>query len=125
MKMSMSIQHEIRLAPKIAILYGETSGDIPVYSLHRIKNLIEKKGIGVHKELEIVLIRNLIEENNNYRRDSGNDWACLTSNNLTAVIEKTEEYLEGVVQKAADLPKEWLDKVRNLFDQAKKRISIS
>ena len=123
MQISISVQQtqQLDLEQEIRLLYGETSGDIPVYSLHRIKNLIEKKGIGVHKELELALIRNLIAENSNYRRESGNDWACLTSNNLTAAIEKTEEYLEEVVQKAADLPKGLRDKVRNLFDQAKKK----
>ena len=107
MRMSMQLRIGIDMKPALAQMFGETSGQIPAYSLHKIKNLMEKSPIGLHANLEAVLVQHLFLQNRIYREQSGNSWNCLTSNNLIDAIEGVSAELEEVVVLTMkNLPKE-------------------
>jgi hypothetical protein len=89
--------------------FGEKSGDIPIYSLHRIKTKIQKGEISIGRDLGNMLFRNLVKANRKYREESGNNWNCLTSLNLVNAIEKTDEDLQKQIELAE---KEIGDKTR-------------
>lgn len=84
---------------------GETSGDIPLYSLHRIRARLSK--IAVSSEIKNLLMRNLIQANKMYKEESGNDWSCLTSNNLVDAIEEVDCQLEVSINGLEDIPREY------------------
>lgn len=93
---------KLKIEPKLTLFIGELSGDIPIYSLHRIKNFIEKNPINISNELENMLIRNLISENNTYKTDTGNDWSCLTSNNLVDAIDDISREITNIISKGIE-----------------------
>ncbi len=105
-KLTQSLKQETVLTQQLSEFYGETGGEIPVYSLHRIKSLLRKWPIPVSRELFDLLVRALIAQNAVYREESGNDWSCLTSNNLVAAIEAVDEALGQIVELAAQVPSE-------------------
>ncbi|PJA87206.1 MAG: hypothetical protein CO141_00720 [Candidatus Moranbacteria bacterium CG_4_9_14_3_um_filter_42_9] len=96
----------LRQAQSLRASFGEAFGDIPVYSLHRIKNLLQKCPIGISKELNEMLIRNILRANQEYKTDSENDWNCLISNNLVDVFERMDEDVSDVIQGVMNCPQE-------------------
>lgn len=97
LSLSCSIRQEIRADQTLSMSFGETWGDIPVYSLHRIKNLLKRIGINLSAELQKQLVAKLFEANQKYRQDSGNKYNCLTSNNLVWAIEQVDAELTQVI----------------------------
>lgn len=95
MQLSMSCGMFQRLEQKTALcqMIGETSGDIPLYSLHRITNVLRKKVIRVPRGVLTVLQRSLLAANAAYRQESGNKWNCLTSHNLVSAINHVNTQL--------------------------------
>ena len=95
MQLSMSCNASQRLEQTMDLrqMVGETSGDIPLYSLHRITTILRKKVIQVPSGVLTVLQRALIAANAVYRQDSGNNWNCLTSHNLVSTIEHVNTQL--------------------------------
>jgi hypothetical protein len=87
-------------------MFGETSGEIPMYSLHRIKRMMRRQPIAISPELLGLLLQNLISANADYKDASGNDWNCLTSENLVDAIEATNEMVEQGINGIKDIPKE-------------------
>ena len=87
--LSFGFRQEQRLTQSLSLSQslGETSGDIPVYSLHKIVRLLERNPLDISAELRAMLDRALVTANRTYRRESGNAWNCLTSSNLVAAIE--------------------------------------
>lgn len=78
---------------------GETLGEIPLYSLHRIKNLIAREGIGgFNAEILNEGIRALVRQNLIYRKESNNDWNCLTSENLLNAFADIKKSLTGAIR---------------------------
>ena len=88
----------VRQSQSLLQSLGETIGDIPIYSLHRIKKLINKSGINISDDMKLLLLQKLIEANQQYKEESGNDWSCLTSNNLTTAIENTEHAANEAIE---------------------------
>lgn len=76
---------------------GETSGDIPLYSLHRIKTVLQKKMIPIPSGVVTSLQISLVAANAVYRQESGNKWNCLTSHNLVDAIERVDAKLAGAL----------------------------
>lgn len=88
--MKLSMSPRLILRQSVFATFGETIGDIPMYSMHKIKNRIF--GLqGVSREMKDVMCRCLVEANNRYKEESENDWACLTSNNLIWALERFEK----------------------------------
>lgn len=106
MSLGLILRQAIMQQHKLVLSFGETFGDIPTYSLHRIKNMMVKKQIGIGKELEQILIGCLLEANEKYKKDSGNDWSCLTSNNLTDAIEAMGNKVDEVINNVDNCPRE-------------------
>lgn len=100
----------------IKIMFGETIGDIPMYSLHRIKRLLlgPQGPEGVSDDMRHMLSICLIEANSKYKEESGNDWSCLTSNNLVWALERLDRKAAiAVKQMKKGQPKE----MRPLIDR--------
>jgi len=85
---------------------GETSGEIPVYSLHRIRGLLKRQPIPIDAQISRLLMGNLIAANLDYKLESGNDWSCLTSNNLVDAIEATDQAITETINLIDDIPRE-------------------
>jgi len=108
---------------------GETSGDIPLYSLHRIRKKLSKRdSIEVSAEIKTLLVRNLIKANKVYKEESGNDWSCLTSNNLVEAIEEVDCQLEASIDGLEDIPEEFQTSkevlLRVLHAERKKTVKV-
>lgn len=87
--------------------FGENGGDIPIYSLHRISGLLVRKPIGISGDVSKFLKKAIVEANKEYKAQSGNDWNCLTSLNLTSAIEAVEAQIAGINDVAVkSLPRE-------------------
>jgi hypothetical protein len=105
MGLSLSLEPSLRLELSTRLTLrqtlGETFGDIPVYSLHRIKNQMQKHPIGINENLTRMLVRNLLLANKEYKEETDNDWNCLTSNNLINAFEwmnkDVSETIEGIM----------------------------
>jgi dsDNA-specific endonuclease/ATPase MutS2 len=96
--MSCSLRQAIEFTQSLSQTLGETWGDIPVYSLHKIKNLLKKIGIKISPDMQKLLIETLIRANQIYREQSGNNYNCLTSNNLVWAIEQIDQSLKDLIQ---------------------------
>lgn len=105
-RLSVSIAHKHVLEASLRHGFGETIGDIPMYSLHRIRKQMARTPPTVSYPLQRLLIEKLLEANAEYKADSGNDWNCLTSNNLVSAIENTNSSLEATVEGIGSIPKE-------------------
>ena len=97
MSLSCAIRQTIAFVQSLKMSIGETWGDIPVYSLHRIKNLLKKAGITLSADLQKQLVAKLFEANQKYRQDTGNKYNCLTSNNLVWAIEQIDAELTDLI----------------------------
>mgnify|MGYP000231632582 CR=1 FL=1 len=75
---------------------GERSGDIPVYSLHRIRSHVASTPLPVNVQVQTMFLCEVIAANNVYREESGNDWYCLTSINLVTALEELEAKLRKI-----------------------------
>ncbi|MDD5146710.1 MAG: hypothetical protein PHN39_03150 [Candidatus Pacebacteria bacterium] len=99
--MQMTMVMKLKQKPELKmVLPMEQIGDIPLLSLHRIKNLLKKKPITVSKEIAAALIGSLLSANREYKEEVGKDWNCLTSNHLVFAIEEVENYLKKVIDTA-------------------------
>jgi len=95
MALSLRLSHSLGHSQSLSQSFGETSGDIPVYSLHKIKRQLRSCPMEIAPQLQEMLVRRLVAANAVYREESGNNWNCLTSNNLIEAIAATEaEVLE-------------------------------
>jgi len=103
----LTLKQTHTLSQSLRQLVGETSGDIPVYSLHKIAGLMKRNKIEISAELEVMLKRAIITANREYKTASGNDWSCLTSNNLVDALESIETEVARINTGAiATMPKE-------------------
>lgn len=112
MSMSMSMvadqRLEMRQSMRVSLvdMFGETAGDIPVYSLHRIKKVWKRSPPTITERVGGIFQRSLIAANEKYKADTGNDWNCLTSANLVYAIELADERMGNIIAHAAAMPKE-------------------
>lgn len=111
LRQAVTVEQRLVLREQI----GETSGDIPLYSLHRIKRLLKMQPIRVSAELQTLLMRNLIAANQGYKEESGNDWSCLTSQNLVDAIDTTDHQIARNIDHIDDIPKELAAAKEKLF----------
>ena len=72
--------------------------------MHKIKRKLASIGINVGSDFKALLIRNLIAANAKYKKQSGNNWNCLTSNNLIEALENVEKDSRKVIQVALNAP---------------------
>lgn len=84
-------------------VFGESSGDIPLYSLHRIKNMMRKKPIAVSDQIVRMLIKNLFQANQDFREERRSTWYCLTANYFIEAISNIDGQLADMIEKT-DLP---------------------
>lgn len=101
----LAVKLEASLKVHVRQFYGDTIGDIPLYSLHRIRSLMARQPIAISPDLRLLLVEALSEANSEYKADSGNDWNCLTSNNLVSAIESVDDTLKESVE-GINLPSE-------------------
>lgn len=100
MNMGLSLAPSLQLGLTLSLPFGlEKSGDIPVYSLHRIKRMLKECPIGIDSGLEKILISELLKANAQYKGDSGNDWCCLTSSNLVSALEGVSKRVGLIIGK--------------------------
>jgi len=129
----MQLNTSVNLSQKIVLKhcfclsvgFGETSGDIPLYSMHRISRRLQQKPPEIPDSLIRILSQSLIAANAVYRQNTGNNWNCLTSNNLVGAIGHVDRKLAGVMtvtrmRRPEDLEtdqelKELLDKQRQEY----------
>ncbi|MFH1170017.1 MAG: hypothetical protein V1704_00380 [Candidatus Vogelbacteria bacterium] len=105
-------------------MIGETSGDIPLYSLHRIANLLRKRPIRLAVPFVSILNRSLIAANAVYRQESGNKWNCLTSHNLVDAIEHVDTKLAEIMTVEKLGRPEYIesdDEFREIIDEERKK----
>ncbi len=102
---ALTQKHSLEIRLHLRQFFGETIGDIPLYSLHRIRNMMEKFPITISPDLKTLFIGALASANADYKAESGNDWSCLTSNNLVSAIEQTDVAIEEAVKRIS-LPEE-------------------
>lgn len=104
--LGLRVTQKLKLSTTIRQVIGETSGEIPLYSLHRIKNMLRKQPIQVSQEFQAILLENLVFANTVYKEESGNDWNCLTSSNLVDAIEGVDTEIKEGIESINDIPKE-------------------
>ncbi len=90
--MNMSLSYKIETNQVMRFRMYESSGDLELFSLHRIRNKI--KTLSIHPEVRRKLIEELIKENIRYRRNSGNNWMCITPQSLDNVVDNLRNYLQ-------------------------------
>jgi hypothetical protein len=105
----------LRQSPVLRECIGETSGEIPLYSLHRIKRLLKARPMPVSEQISRLLMGNLIVANQEYKEESGNDWSCLTSNNLVDAFKATDQEIAETIDQINDIPKEYAAAKEKLF----------
>ena len=120
MGICMMMTQRVAMRQSLRQSFGETIGDIPMYSLHRIRNLFHKgRGPRIGEDLAQLLTTMLLNANQQYKDDSGNDWSCLTSNNLVDAIESLDEELETAIESMrVGQPRECLRGAKQLIEQA-------
>ncbi len=102
---SLVLRQSVRLTQSLSNSFGETIGDIPLYSLHRIKNLLLRESPELSRELRASLERAIIRANQRYQEESGNRrWSCLTSNNLVEAIEEFDAEIGKVIEQLQAMP---------------------
>jgi hypothetical protein len=94
MKLSMSIRQ--RMGLHLSQYIYETSGELELLSLHRIKNRISS--LDVDPDVKDRLVSELIRENQAYRRDHNNKWSCITPIGLDNAVSGTRKFLEEHVE---------------------------
>lgn len=96
MSQGLVMSQSFELSCSLAQFIGEGSGDIPIYSLHRLRRLVKTIPMPVSPELQTMFLRAAIEANTDYRAESGNDWYCLTSSYLVTALETLETRLRDI-----------------------------
>jgi hypothetical protein len=96
------------LAPTLIIrqALGDKGGDIPLYSLHRIRRMMAKQPPTVSEQLRTWLTQNLIAANIEYKEATGNDWSCITGSGLVDAFDTTDSMINNAIDGIRDLPKE-------------------
>jgi len=93
--MSMGMSMSLRLEPRLVLTQSqalyETSGDLELLSLHRIKNRIPT--MQVHDIVKRKLVTELIRENQEYQRVAKNKKMCITPNALDNAVYATGDFL--------------------------------
>jgi len=102
----MAQSQRMTQSPTLRQAVGDTGGDIPLYSLHRIRRLMAKQPPAVNEQLRTWLTQSLIAANLEYKEDTENDWSCLTSNNLVGAFETTNATISDAIDGIKDLPNE-------------------
>ncbi len=90
-----SLKQDIELKVEIAMPY-ETIGDLELLSLHRIKNRIHS--LGSDSLVRKKLIGELIRVNEEYKKETGNNWMCITPSGLDEAVLGTTEYLSSQME---------------------------
>lgn len=102
------LDHTLEASLKQSI--GETVGDIPLYSLHRIRFALQREPPKLSAELMRVLSRLLVEANDRYREESGNRrWYCLTSHNLVEALTAFDDHITAMIAGVESAPDEQED----------------
>lgn len=121
MGMSLSPRQSMEMSQRVTmkLSFGEHSGDIPLYSLHRIRALSQRQPIAVSAQLNQILKQQIVAANASYRRESGNNWNCLTSLNLVAAIEGTNEDVKRITTGPGAIPENFPSRVAaiKMFDE--------
>lgn len=76
----------------------ESTGDIPMLSLHRFRSRAKPLALGISVEALAVLSRIVLAENVSFRRATGKDWACLTVSGLADALDEFRAELERQVE---------------------------
>ncbi len=79
----------------LSLPLGETYGDLPLISLHRVKSRIHT--LKTSPCLRNTLVKYLVEQNKAYREDTQRKWNCITANGLDAAVDSLEEELKKTV----------------------------
>lgn len=138
--MSLAMSLSVQVKVTLTLSFGETVGDIPLYSLHRIKALLWDESPNLSRELHTALVGAIIRGNRKYREDSGRRWACLTSNNLAGALDEFDQGLARTISKVEAMPDDYpaikravlnrlqaqrqatVDSVKRWFDERSERL---
>ncbi len=107
MGMGMTLSLSPSLIQRVAILslnavFGESSGDIPLYSLHRIRFLLRKRPISVSLHITKLFLDSVIHANVQYKKETKKNWNCLTGNYFVFAIKHLDQLLEDMINSSAD-----------------------
>lgn len=89
---TQTITHQLTIEQSI----GETIGDLPLFSLHRISRRLTKHPINLSEDFRDMVARRILRANQEYRERTGNNWNCITPNDLVEAIDGLKIDLEGV-----------------------------
>ena len=121
MSMGLSQSQSLEMNQRLNVTqsFGECSGDIPLYSLHRIRALSRRQPIAVSVQLNQILKQQIVVANAAYKRESGNNWNCLTSLNLVAVIKGTDQDVKRITTGPGAIPEDFPNRAAALqmFDE--------
>jgi len=112
-----------RLIISQVLFVGDTCGDIPLYSLHRISKRLTAASVGVNQEMIKKVIQEIIEANLRFQERTEKKWNCLTSNDLDLAILTLDESLAETINVIfSDQPKVVTDKLNENRKDCLKRI---
>jgi len=102
--LSLSQKYECRLYHKQALQLPERVGEIPLFSLHKIKSATRKGITPLGKDTLSLFLRILISQNIKYKNELKRDWNCVTADHIV----KTIDLLDNELKKAINglIPKE-------------------
>lgn len=112
-----------RLIISQVLFVGDTCGDIPLYSLHRISKRLTAATVGVNHELIKKVIKEIIDANLRFQERTEKKWNCLTSNDLDlAILTLDQSLTETINDIFGDQPKTITDKLNENRQDCLKRI---
>jgi len=89
-KQSLELEQSLQLSQSLPLSLA--SGEIELFSLHRIKNRLPN--LDLHPQVRQSLINNLMRENLEYRVQGQHNRYCITPFHLDTACDKVRDYLD-------------------------------
>lgn len=84
--LSLSQKHECNLRQKQALEFPERVGEIPLFSLHKIKTMSKNGIYPLPKDVVCAFFKIIIAKNARYKEEIKRDWNCITPNHVIEAI---------------------------------------
>ncbi len=92
--LSLSQKYECRLYHRQALELPEKVGEIPLFSLHRIKSISSKGIKPLTNDVISTFMKILISKNIKYKKEIKRDWNCVTANHVVEAVSSFENELK-------------------------------
>lgn len=108
MSLSCGMSQRIELRQEQSFTpFGDEAGDIPVYSLHRIRRRLDYRLMGISHSVTLRLVRHLLKANEKFVEETGKNWKCLSTKNFIEAMEGLEEELVDYIDRYESVPVEY------------------